>query len=126
MTEDLRETAARVVRYFTVALPLHAADEDELVAPRLVGAGRDVTEALATVEREHIEHQALIDALVDACREPIADASVIAAAAEAVGTHMAVHLELEEAVVFPALRALPASERAAIVAAMKQRRSSGA
>src|SRR5262245_25640445 len=41
-SEQAREAAAQLVRYFTVALPLHVADEEESIRPRLTTVAADV------------------------------------------------------------------------------------
>lgn len=54
---DVADSAARVTRYFTQALPLHARDEEESVLPRLRGRAADVDVALEVMAREHREHE---------------------------------------------------------------------
>jgi len=49
---EVAEAARRVHRYHAVALPLHQADEELSLAPRLEHA---VPEALAAMKREHAE-----------------------------------------------------------------------
>ena len=116
------EAAAGVVRYFTIALPLHAADEDDSVRPRL----RGVDAVLAELAAEHHAHDALIAPVVAACREIVAAPATarpdFAAAAAALTAAMATHLAREEAVVFPAIAALPPAVQAEIRAEMLARR----
>jgi hypothetical protein len=101
---DDAEAIAAVRRYFTEALPLHIADEDELLAPRVhVGDMSD----------EHRAHAALVARLA---------AGEMAAAVELAPLLLA-HLDAEERDVFPLVRALPASERAEILAGMRARRA---
>src|SRR6185503_9035331 len=45
--EQIREAAAGVPRYFTVALPLHSADEEQSVEPRLVALDPALGETFA-------------------------------------------------------------------------------
>src|SRR4051812_30710357 len=47
---EIAETAAAVHRYFTVALPLHAADEDLSIAPRLAVVAPELRELLHCLE----------------------------------------------------------------------------
>src|SRR5574341_1715069 len=54
---EVADAAARVHRYFALALPLHAQDEDQSIAPRLRGRDRAVDHELEIVAREHREHQ---------------------------------------------------------------------
>lgn len=126
---EVRETAQRVARYFGVAFPLHIADEDQTIAPRLADAGDAVTKALAQMSADHVEHQADIDRLVAVCSEIEQDPTQLTALAaelsllvEAISLQMATHLELEENVVFPALRLLDAAERGALLSQMRERR----
>jgi hypothetical protein len=81
------EAAAGVVRYFTVALPLHAADEDDSLAPRLRGRDAAVDAALATMTAEHVAHAGPLAAVVDAARAVVAAPATVppdlAAAADA-------------------------------------------
>ena len=118
-----RVSAAGVLRYFRVALPLHEADEDASIAPRLVGSEGPV---LALIE----EH-GVIDGLVDelardweaASRgEPIADGVRHRATLARVLAIFERHLEREESEIFPRIDALPEDDRRAIVREMDERR----
>lgn len=107
------EAAARVRRYFTQALPLHAQDEEETIVPRLRGLDPAVDAALQEMTREHAEHEAPLAALVGACEELAngpgrleALAPVVARAASELERHFAVHLAREEEIIFPAMRRL--------------------
>ncbi|MGE5185042.1 MAG: hemerythrin domain-containing protein, partial [Acidobacteriota bacterium] len=53
---EVRAVAGQIRRYFAVALPLHIADEEEAIMPRLAAASDDVTRALAAMHREHAAH----------------------------------------------------------------------
>lgn len=128
--EELAAAAARVHRYFTQALPLHARDEEESILPRLRGLDPRVDRELATMLREHAEHERPLAALVGACaalaREPArhpALAATVGAATGELERHFAAHLDREEAVVFPAMRRLLHRETdAAIVREIRGRR----
>lgn len=127
--DEIRATAGQVRRYFALALPLHIADEDQTIAPMLRRMGGSVAEALAVMASDHAKHQPLIDRLVDLCTELELDPARRSALAHELGqvaaqlaTELAEHLELEERVVFPALRALPAADRSELVVAMRRRR----
>src|SRR5574338_185404 len=126
---EIRSVAAQIRRYFVESLPLHVADEHEDIAPRLAGASAEVDRALAAMEAEHAEHESVIDRLVALCDALVAEprqAGVIQAelgeVADRLTRELATHLEREESVIFPALRALPSAERDAIATAMRQRR----
>jgi hemerythrin-like domain-containing protein len=124
------EAAAAVVRYFTKALPLHARDEEDSIVPRLRGLDPAVDRALEQMLREHGEHGAPLDALVEACAALSSGegaltelAPVVAREAAALERHFEVHLANEEAVIFPAMRRLLDAEAdAEIVRELRLRR----
>ncbi|RMH42274.1 MAG: hemerythrin domain-containing protein [Deltaproteobacteria bacterium] len=129
-TSDIRAAAAQVVSYFGRALPLHSADEDESIAPRLSSRGGDVAAACAEMTRQHAAiHATLTDLLplcraLDAAPERHADLrGRLDELAGALAAQFDEHLALEERVVFPAIAALPDADRAAIVAEMAARRA---
>ncbi len=127
---EVAAAAERVARYFGEALPLHAQDEEESIAPRLLGLDPFVDAELVAMTREHREHEPALAALLSACRELARHparhaelAAVVARAAVSLERHFAVHLAREEAVVFPAIaRLLDAKADAAIVAELRARR----
>lgn len=124
------EAAARVHRYFTQALPLHARDEEDSILPRLRGLDPVVDQELATMAREHAEHEPPLRVLVEACAALAGDAGrhaelapAIAAATAELEAHFAGHLRREEEVIFPAMRRLlPAGADAEIVKEIRARR----
>ena len=124
------EAAARVHRYFTQALPLHARDEEESVLPRLRGKDPRMDAELSAMVREHAEHAQPLGVLVAACqllaREPARYAALAPRIAEVTGElerHFAVHLRREEDIVFPAMRRLlDPSADAEIVSEIRARR----
>lgn len=126
----IAEAAARVSRYFTQALPLHATDEEQSILPRLRGRAPDVDAALADMAREHREHEGPLGEVVAACdalaRDPgrLADvAPSLARAAAALEAHFVEHLRREETVIFPAMRRLlSAEDDGAIVRELRARR----
>lgn len=112
---ELRETASAVHRYFAEALPLHAADEDESITPRLraFAPSDEVLTALDQMAREHAEHTPLLERLVPwwsaIARDPshlTSDREARRADTETFVRDIERHLELEERVVIPAIRAL--------------------
>lgn len=124
------EAAADVVRYFTHALPLHVEDEERSIAPRLRGRDPAVDAALDRMRADHDAHGAPLAALVAACRaiaaapaEHAVRAAGLAAVAAALIADFDAHLACEEAVILPALAALPDGDRAAVRAEMSARRS---
>ena len=128
-------TAAAVHRYFSVALPLHAADEDVSVGPRLSAAGLSEPLASAVVVMT-AQHQAIDGVLerllplwrriaeeprfLDECRDALRrDTTALDALWDE-------HLDLEERVVFPLIStSLPRDVLADIAGEMRARRTVG-
>jgi iron-sulfur cluster repair protein YtfE (RIC family) len=127
------EAAARVHRYFTEALPLHAQDEEESILPRLRGLDPLVDAELAVMKREHGEHERPLAVLTAACaelaREPArlpALAPEVARATAELERHFTEHLHREETVIFPAIRRLLSpTQDAAIMRELRARRGVG-
>lgn len=107
---EVRDAAARVERYFRVALPLHVRDEEESLLPRLHGLVPAVDEALAKMHAEHEQHHALLEQLfqalarVQAAPPDPAERARLLDATRALDAAFEPHLRLEETVIFPALR----------------------
>lgn len=127
---EVAEAAARVHRYFALALPLHAQDEDESIAPRLRGRDRAVDDELETMAREHREHQRSLGILVESCAHLSGDpgrhgelAGALHGAADDLARQFPAHLAREEQVIFPAVRRfLDGAADAAVVKEIRQRR----
>ena len=132
--DEIRRAAAGVQRYYSVSLPLHEADEEDTLRPRL--------EALADERLRHAllamadQHQAIDDlierllplmALVEGNPDTLSDVGgEMCALTRALDEIFRVHLQLEEEVIFPAIReVLPESPRAAMLAEMQARRRQG-
>ncbi|HET7505331.1 MAG TPA: hemerythrin domain-containing protein [Kofleriaceae bacterium] len=127
---EVRDVAQHIARYFTEAFPLHVADEDRELAPRLAGASAEVSRALTTMAAEHLDHEPAIARLIELCKALEGDPARLAALGNELArlsaelsTRLESHLELEEHVVFPEVRRLPAAERAAILAGLRERRA---
>jgi iron-sulfur cluster repair protein YtfE (RIC family) len=121
---EVAEAATAVHRYFTQALPLHVADEERSLAPRLRQFAPDTSEALAAMEREHRAHEALLARLIPAWESLRADPGprrATLADAARFQTALEEHLVAEERLVVPALLHLPAAESSAIVDELRQR-----
>lgn len=134
--DEIREAARGVHRYFSMALPLHAADEDESIRPRLeswAGVTSSVRQALSSMSDQHVTIEALLaQALPEwaaLAEEDEGRAAAARAVLDEIGMKLArlfhLHLALEEEVVLPALRQLPAEDKAAIAAEMRARRAIG-
>ena len=106
------EAAARIRRYFAEAYPLHVADENESVLPRLLARA---PEAAALVERMELEHRRLdakIPELLTVCEtlehgEPGACCAAVAklrSLGECMHTLLEAHMTNEESLIFPLLR----------------------
>jgi len=127
---EVAEAAGGVRRYFAEALPLHAADEEETMAPRLLGRDPALDGALSVMRREHVDHARRVARVVSLCADLAiaperlpALAGSLAEAAEHLERHFAAHLALEEETIFPALkRALDPATDARMVAEMRARR----
>ena len=122
---EVREAVEAVHRYFTIALPLHEADEELSLLPRL----GSVADALADMVREHREADALLrEELVPRWTRLIATPDdralrlATADPAQRLSALMQRHLELEEQSIFPALDELTEEVCAAMVAEMRGRR----
>jgi len=131
---EIRMTAAGVYRYYSVSLPLHEADEEDTLRPRLDALGDEhVHHALTAM---HDQHQA-IDELIERLLPLLLMVERNPAALEQAGGEMcaitkaleeifAAHLQLEEEVIFPAIREnLPDNTRAEMLTEMQARRQQG-
>jgi iron-sulfur cluster repair protein YtfE (RIC family) len=119
--KEIAEAARRVRRYFLEAFPLHVADEEETLVPLLAGRDPAVDRALARMRADHDEHAPLLADLL-ARLEPLEHES-LAASAERLREVLLPHLAEEEAIVFPALALLSASERARARDEIRRRRN---
>ncbi len=125
-----QSAAADVLRYFDLAAPLHHQDEELHVFPRLLTQG-DAAQR-TTVLRLQAEHRrmeqdwAVLRTTLLRWREAGCTEAVSAATREAAARFAALyaeHLDTEDALVFPAARALtPTDELAAMGAEMQARR----
>ncbi len=132
--DEIRQAAAAVYRYYSVSLPLHEADEEDTVRPRLDPvAGERVRHALLAMADQHQGIYDFVERLVPLLqlleRNPGALAQVggeMCSLTSALDEIFRSHLELEEAVIFPAIReSLPESARAEMLAEMQRRRKQG-
>lgn len=131
---EISGAADSAYRYFTVALPLHEADEEESVRPRLEEHGS--TEARSALEAMTHQHQA-IDDLVERLMPLLLLLShnpaqlpelhgELCTLSTALSDIFQRHLELEEKHIFPALEtALSLESRDALLGEMQQRRKQG-
>lgn len=131
---SVAEAAARLLRYFGEALPLHALDEDVSLAPRLLdhGASDELRLALDATASEHADIERALDALsplwTAISRDPAALAACAAdlrAGAARLDDLFRVHLDREEQLIFPEVARLPAAVQRALVKEMRARRAEG-
>jgi iron-sulfur cluster repair protein YtfE (RIC family) len=118
---EVADAASRVHGYFAKSLPLHLADEEESIKPRLPTA-----DALELMSRQHVDHEALLRPLLRhwaaLAAHPRSERRALAAELARLTTELEEHLRLEEMLIFPAVEALPPDAQAAMVAEMEARR----
>lgn len=126
--EQVSDAAESVYRYFSVALPLHEADENISLDPRLQAAG-EAAQASEEMVLQHKEINRVLKQLLplwDAlCREPEklpGFSSRLLRLTSELEQLWHVHLRLEEETVFPAIKRLPYGELASMLEEMKARR----
>ena len=129
---QIAEAASAVHRYFTVALPLHIADEEESVRPRLLASATDDADLAAALAQMTDEHARIDDTLAALLPRFAAVAADPARRQELVSQQgavadvsraLAAHLVLEETRLFPACAAWSPAIRAAVVAELRARRT---
>ena len=124
--------AEAIVGYFTIALPLHEADEDESILTRLrhaVPAGDIVAKSAETMVNQHRAIDELLQTILPLWQtvesrpvELIELAPELKRLTNRLRLHLAAHLAMEEDVIFPALeKLLSAGERRAIEKEMQAR-----
>lgn len=126
--QEVRDIAAQIRHYFGVALPLHVADEEQTIAPRLC-LDPSVATLVKRLTRDHAHHQSLVDTLVALCGEVEQAPERLSAIngrlskpVELLATDLAMHLELEERLMFPLVRSLPLSVRSEMHTEIRRRR----
>lgn len=124
------EACREVERYFGEALPLHVADEEQSLLPRLRGRSPDVDDALAEMHAQHGAHEPELGALlrglsalhVGAVSEQ--ERAVLEHQARELERALEAHLVHEESRIFPAVRRLLSqAEQAEVMAELRARRS---
>jgi hemerythrin-like domain-containing protein len=128
--EQVADAADAIHRYFSVALPLHEADENVSIDPRLQAAGSPETaQASEEMVLQHRRLNAVIKQLLplwDAlCREPEKLPGFVPRLVQLVSELESLwekHLRLEEEIVFPAMERMPPRELEAILREMRERR----
>jgi hypothetical protein len=125
--EQIGDAAGQVCRYFGEALPLHVADEELSLAPRLQPLA---SSALAEMASQHRAIEAVLERLLALWRELAgrpeelpALAAALCPPTSALAALWEPHLALEERVIFPALDRLAPLAKAEIWREMRARRA---
>jgi len=119
-----------VERYFSEALPLHMADEEESILPRLMAAcPGEVASTLQRMTHQHHEHQPLVATVLQSSAALRADPqsaprrTALSMATTALHRAFHEHLTMEETIVFPAIqRYLPEQVQHTIRDELRRRR----
>ncbi len=129
--EEIRSAAEGVYRYYSVSLPLHEADEEDSLRPRLNRLDDDkVRHALAAMHDQHMAIDDLLERLLPLLRMVSNNPDTLAAAgaemcliAGALTEMFDAHLQMEESVIFPAIAAhLTEQAQADLLREMRDRR----
>ena len=130
--EQVAEAAGAIMRYFRQALPLHEADENETLFPRIhriAPLGSALREAAKVMVDQHHIIEELVFELAAVCGALRSQperlpglSSQLQHTAEALDQVFSSHLHMEETVIFPAITQLPAEELKAMSREMQQRR----
>src|SRR5664279_1267783 len=132
--DEIRQASAAVYRYYSISLPLHEADEEDTLRPRLDRvADERVRHALLAMADQHMAIDELIERLLPLLRlleqNPESQAQLggeMCSLTKTLDEVFRAHLELEEAVIFPAINELlPEGARTAMLTEMQQRRQQG-
>lgn len=126
--EQRRVSAQAVLSYFRFAMPLHEADEDASIAPRLRFRSSVLGRAVLTRMEEHGAIDYAVEVLAADwerwAEEPFAPVHIEAhrVLLRDLGTTLERHLDIEERQLFPAIALLEEEDRRAIVSEMEDRR----
>ena len=132
--DEVVQAASGAHRYYTISLPLHEADEEETVRPRLNALDdQKLRHALLAMTDQHQAIDDLLERLLPLLVMVQNNPQTIhAAGSEMCGISQALdemfraHLQLEEEVIFPAIRSgLPEGVRGEMLREMQGRRKQG-
>ena len=128
-TAHITDACARCERYFSEALPLHVADEEESLLPRLRSRSPALEAAFATMHAQHTEHEARLRALLDGLAkvrqnpDDTAQRELVRTTAAQLRVDFEAHLSNEEMRIFPAIEdLLTPDEQAQIIGELRARR----
>jgi iron-sulfur cluster repair protein YtfE (RIC family) len=127
---EIRDAAGQLVRYFSESLPLHVADEEESILPRLRGRSASLDDAMNVMHEEHERHKPEMESLLRLCRALQNDPQrlpelreTLRATAATLEHEFLTHLGQEEKIIFPAIRTLlGAEDREAMLRELRARR----
>jgi hemerythrin-like domain-containing protein len=132
--EEIAQAAAAVHRYYSISLPLHEADEDDSLRPRLSAVADDkVRHALLAMGDQHQAIDDLIERLLPLLVMAKTNPELLHAAGgemcsitKALEEIFHAHLQMEEEVIFPAIRTvLPEPVQQELLHEMQGRRKQG-
>ncbi len=130
--DEIVQAAAGVHRYYSVSLPLHEADEEETLRPRMEAMPDDkVRPALLAMSDQHMAIDELLERLLPLLVMVRNNPDAIAAAGaemcaitKALDEMFRAHLQMEEEVIFPAIRGgLGETTQAEMLREMQARRT---
>ena len=131
---EISTAAQSAYRYFTVSLPLHEADEEESLRPRLHQLGKpQVTAALHAMTHQHHAIDDLVERMLPLLTLLSNNASKLpelhgelCTVAKALDEVFQGHLDLEEKVLFPAIVSeLSVDSQGEMLREMQERRNQG-
>lgn len=128
----IRAAAAQLIVDFATLLPLHLADDEMSMMPRMERFGdRRLLEALTLMIQHHLHQEWMLAPLLEGWRAIVDDPSpsrcrALAPAVAMLETQVRRHLEHEEQFIYTALERLSAEEQERILAEMRRRRRQAA
>ena len=132
--QELSSTAESVYRYYSVSLPLHEADEEDSLRPRLDKLPDErLHHALAAMHDQHMAIDDLLERLLPLLRMVGNNPATLSEAGgemcsitKALSEIFNAHLQMEEEVIFPAITTqLTEGDRAELTREMQDRRKQG-
>ncbi len=133
--DEIRSAAEAAFRYYSVSLPLHEADEEDSLRPRLDRLSDErLHHALAAMHDQHMAIDDLLERLLPVLRMVGNNPATLGEAGaemcsitKALNEMFAAHLQMEEEVIFPAIeQSLTEDDRAQLLSEMRNRRKQGA
>lgn len=129
--DEIAEAAKAIYRYFSHALPLHEADENQTLYPRFNNGllATPLREAAKAMVEQHLAIDELVAELLELSNAIRLQPEILPTLArrlqhvtQALDRIFEAHLNMEETVIFPALEQFPAAELETMAQEMQQRR----